>query len=82
MSKNYYEILELNRGSSCEEIANSYSRLALKFHPKNSSESERAVYNYEFHQIAEAYEVLSDRKLLLNRKQIKEEFTIFTDTTV
>jgi molecular chaperone DnaJ len=82
MSKNYYEILELSRASSCEEIANSYSRLALKYHPKNSSESERAVYNYHFHQIAEAYEVLSDRKLLLTNKRVKEECMIFTDMTV
>ncbi len=62
MSMNYYEILELPRSCTGEDIASAYSRLALKFHPKNSSEAEKAVYNYQFHQIAEAFEVLSDRK--------------------
>ncbi len=66
MSRNYYETLELSRGCTNEEIANAYSRLALKFHPKNSSQNESAVFNYQLHQIAEAYEVLSDRKLFFN----------------
>ena len=33
-SENYYEILELPRTCSQEEISESYSRLSLKYHPK------------------------------------------------
>ncbi len=66
MSRNYYEVLELRRNCTQEEIANAYRRLALKFHPKKSPESEKAVNNFEFNKVAEAYEVLSDRKYLNN----------------
>jgi DnaJ-class molecular chaperone len=62
MSKSYYEILELSRDCTQEDVASSYKRLSLKFHPKNSSEEEKAVFEFQFNQIAEAYEVLSDRK--------------------
>jgi DnaJ-class molecular chaperone len=62
MSRSYYEILELSRDCTQEDIANSYKRLALKYHPKNSSEEDKAVFEYQFNQIAESYEVLSDRK--------------------
>ena len=34
--KNYYEILEIEKNSSQEEISWAYSRLALKFHPKKN----------------------------------------------
>jgi curved DNA-binding protein CbpA len=66
MSKNYYEILEINRGATSEEIANAYRRLALKYHPKRNSSSHIAINNFHFNQIAEAYEVLSDGKYFIN----------------
>ena len=56
----YYETLELKRDCSQEEIAEAYRRLSLKFHPKNTSPENTAVNEYQFHKIAEAYEVLSD----------------------
>ena len=65
MSKNYYEILELSRNCTQEDIANAYRRLSLKFHPKNISEQEKAVYEFQFSQVAEAYEVLSDRNYII-----------------
>jgi molecular chaperone DnaJ len=65
-NKNYYEILEVQRNSTQEEIANSYRRLSLKFHPKRNSSKEFAINNFYFNEIAEAYEVLSDRKFAFN----------------
>ena len=56
----YYETLELKRDCSQEEIAEAYRRLSLKNHPKNTSPENTAVNEYQFHKIAEAYEVLSD----------------------
>jgi len=58
--KNYYEILEIPRQSTQEEISNAFRRLSLKYHPKRNSSKDFAVNNFFFHEIAEAYEVLSD----------------------
>ncbi len=66
MSKNYYDILELNRNATQEDITNAFKRLSLKFHPKNSTEEERAFFEYQFNLIAESYEVLSERKYIFN----------------
>ena len=55
----YYQILEVDKNSSDEEIKKSYKRMALKHHPdrnNNSEESEK-----KFKQVAEAYSVLSDK---------------------
>tara|TARA_Y100000741_G_scaffold321558_1_gene270781 strand:+ start:159 stop:587 length:429 start_codon:yes stop_codon:yes gene_type:complete len=56
--KNYYEILNVNKNSSPNEIKDSYKKLALKYHPdknNNSKESEE-----KFKEISEAYNVLID----------------------
>ncbi|MCQ2818518.1 MAG: DnaJ domain-containing protein [archaeon] len=58
--QNYYEILELPRDCTLEDIAEAFRRLSLKYHPKNSTSENTAVNSYKFHRIAEAYEVLSD----------------------
>ena len=63
MSKDYYNILELNRKCTQEEIAQAFRRLSLKYHPKRNSNKDFAINNHYFNNIAEAYEVLSDRKI-------------------
>lgn len=63
LGKNYYEILELNKECSNEDIFVAYKRLSLKFHPKSNSSKDFAVNNYQFHQISEAFIVLSNSKL-------------------
>lgn len=53
----YYEILDVDRNASKEEIKNKYRKLALQFHPdrnKNLGAEEK------FKEISEAYAVLSD----------------------
>lgn len=60
MARDYYEILELTRKCSQEDIANAYRRLALKYHPKRNDSKDFATNNSSFNEIAEAYEVLSD----------------------
>ena len=65
-SKDYYEILELDRNCSQEDISEAYRRLSLKYHPKVTKPENSAVFEYHFQKLAEAYEVLSDP----NKKEI------------
>ena len=60
--KDYYEILELSRTCSQEEISESYRTLSLKYHPKITTPENSALYEYYFQKLGEAYEVLSDPK--------------------
>ena len=60
--KDYYQILELPRSCSQEEISESYRTLSLKYHPKIAKPEASATYEYYFQKLAEAYEVLSDPK--------------------
>jgi len=59
MGKDYYKILGVTKGSAEEDIKKAYRKMALKYHPdKNKS----ADSEEKFKEIAEAYEVLSDKK--------------------
>lgn len=59
MGKDFYKILGIQKGANDDEIKKAYRKLALKYHPdknKTTGAEER------FKEIAEAYEVLSDKK--------------------
>ena len=58
--KNYYEILEIDRTCSQEDISEAYRNLSLKYHPSRATPDKKEVYELHFQKLAEAYEVLSD----------------------
>ena len=56
-----YEVLQVSRGSSDEEIKKAYRKLALKHHPdKQPTEEERIKAHDVFAKLSAAYEMLSD----------------------
>ncbi len=61
--KDYYQILELSKDASADEIKKSYRSLALKYHPDRNKDLDATE---RFKEIGEAYAVLSD----VNKKNI------------
>ncbi|MBN2570888.1 MAG: molecular chaperone DnaJ [Ignavibacteriales bacterium] len=59
MSKrDYYEVLEVGKSATKEEIRKAYRKLAMKYHPdKNPGDAES---DKKFKEATEAYEILSD----------------------
>ena len=58
MSKDYYELLGLNKNASDAEIKSAYRKLAKKYHPDVNPGNEAAAT--KFKEITEAYDVLRD----------------------
>ena len=58
MKRDYYEILEITKTSSTEEIKKAYRKVAMKFHPDRNPGDKSS--EEKFKEAAEAYEVLSD----------------------
>lgn len=59
MGKDYYKILGIQKGASDDDIKKAYRKLALKYHP---DKNKAAGAEERFKEVAEAYEVLSDKK--------------------
>lgn len=57
--KDYYKTLELNKSANQDDIKKAYRRLARKYHPDVSKESNAEEL---FKKVSEAYDVLSDKK--------------------
>ncbi|NCN52518.1 molecular chaperone DnaJ [Candidatus Parcubacteria bacterium] len=55
--KDYYKILEVEKGSSKDEVKKAFRRLAAKYHPDKKGGDEA-----KFKELSEAYSVLSDDK--------------------
>jgi curved DNA-binding protein len=58
--KDYYEILEVKKNASAEEIKKQFRKLALKYHPDRNPGD--LVAEAKFKEISEAYEVLGDKE--------------------
>jgi DnaJ-class molecular chaperone len=57
MTKNYYDVLGVDKGASKEEIKKAFYKLASKYHPDKKGGDEA-----KFKEVNEAYQILSDDK--------------------
>lgn len=67
MGKDYYKVLGLSRNANDDEIKKAYRKLALKYHPDKNKGTDAEG---KFKEVAEAYEVLSDKK----KRQIYDSY--------
>lgn len=59
MGKDYYKILGLSKNATDDDIKKAYRNLALRYHP---DKNKAADAEEKFKEVAEAYEVLSDKR--------------------
>jgi len=58
IKRDYYEILEISRNASSEDIKKAYRKMALKYHPDRNPGNKEA--EEKFKEAAEAYSILID----------------------
>ena len=58
--KDYYQILNLDKTSSEEDIKKSYKKLALQYHPDKNPGNDEACE--KFKEVSEAYSILSNKE--------------------
>ena len=67
MSKDYYNILGVDKGADEKEIKKSYRKLSKQYHPDVNPDDK--VAEEKFKEIADAYSVLSDPQKKSNYDQ-------------
>lgn len=71
MGKDYYKILGVSRSATDAELKKAYRKLAMKWHPdKHADSAAKKKAEEMFKDIAEAYDVLSDKE----KKKIYDQF--------
>lgn len=59
MKRDYYEVLDVQRDASPEEIKKAYRRLVKRYHPDLNKDNPKSAEE-KFKELSEAYEVLAD----------------------
>eukprot|EP01071_Lankesteria_metandrocarpae_P013354 Lankesteria_metandrocarpae@DN7092_c0_g1_i1.p1 len=62
MGKDYYAILGVNRSATDDDLKKAYRKLAVKWHPDKHAAENKNRAEEMFKDIAEAYDVLSDKE--------------------
>jgi curved DNA-binding protein len=58
--EDYYETLGVKRDASQEDIKKAFRKLARRYHPDQTQDTDKAASEEKFKEIAEAYEVIGD----------------------
>lgn len=62
--RDYYDVLGVSKNATQDEIKKSFRKLSLQWHPDRQagkSDKEKEEATKKFQEVAEAYEVLSDK---------------------
>ncbi|MCA9522134.1 MAG: molecular chaperone DnaJ [Myxococcales bacterium] len=70
MDKDYYKVLEIERGADAGEIKKAYRKAAMKWHPDRNPGDHHAEEQFKL--AAEAYEILSDPQ----KRQIYDQYGV------
>lgn len=60
MTYKLYDLLEVNKNASPDEIKKAYKKQAIKYHPDKVEESKKQESEIKFKEISHAYSILSD----------------------
>ena len=77
MAEDYYQVLNVSKTASQDDIQKAYRKLARKYHPDlhaDKDEREKDVAKQKFQQIQQAYDVLSDPKKRQMYDQLGPDF--------
>lgn len=74
MGKDYYKILGISKTAKDDEIKKAYRKMALRYHP---DKNKTIGAEEKFKEVAEAYEVLSDKKVIGFFQLIKVRYAYF-----
>ena len=66
--RDYYEVLDVSRDASLDEIKKAYRQLAVRYHPDKNPGDKTAEDNFK--EATEAYEILKDS---IKRKKYDRE---------
>merc|ERR1719502_1959069 len=72
-TRDFYAILAVTRDADDDALKKAYKKMAVKYHPDkhaNKSDAERAAAEAKFKDVAEAFEVLSDKQ----KREIYDQF--------
>ena len=60
-TQTYYEILDLQRSATHEQIVRNFKSMATRYHPLKNP-TDMTTNTFRFRQICEAFDILSNRK--------------------
>ena len=60
MNKDLYQVLNVTKDASIDDVKKAYKKLAIKYHPDKSRDIDKAENEEKFKEISQAYSILSD----------------------
>jgi curved DNA-binding protein CbpA len=70
--KNYYEVLGLKENATQQEIDDAYKKLSRQYHPEKNA-ANRKEAEAKFHEVNEAYDVLSNHNIRSHYDEINHK---------